>query len=87
MSEASINKVIKLLGFHGTLTSHGFRHTVSPILHEHGFESVWIEMQLAHVDMNAIRGTYSHSQYLMGRRKMLQSYAALFTKKFKYMPF
>ncbi|OKP27556.1 tyrosine-type recombinase/integrase [Serratia fonticola] len=74
MSEASINKVIKMLGYHGRATGHGFRHTMSTILHEHGFESAWIEMQLAHVDKNSIRGTYNHAQYLEGRRTMLQWY-------------
>ncbi|HFQ6851519.1 MULTISPECIES: tyrosine-type recombinase/integrase [Enterobacter] len=64
MSEASINKVIKLLGYHGQLTGHGFRHTMSTILHEHGFDSAWIEMQLAHVDKNSIRGTYNQAQYI-----------------------
>lgn len=68
MSEASINKVIKMLGYHGRATGHGFRHTMSTILHEHGFESAWIEMQLAHVDKNSIRGTYNHAQYLEGNR-------------------
>ncbi|MFV8867341.1 tyrosine-type recombinase/integrase [Serratia fonticola] len=75
MSEASINKVIKMLGYHGRATGHGFRHTMSTILHEHGFESAWIEMQLAHVDKNSIRGTYNHAQYLEGRREMLQWYS------------
>lgn len=77
MSEASINKVIKLLGYHGRLTGHGFRHTMSTILHEHGFESAWIEMQLAHVDKNSIRGTYNHAQYINSRFKMLEWYASL----------
>ncbi|EPW7975848.1 tyrosine-type recombinase/integrase [Cronobacter turicensis] len=75
MSEASINRVIKLLGYHGRLTGHGFRHTMSTILHEHGFESAWIEMQLAHVDKNSIRGTYNHAQYLEQRRNMIQWYS------------
>lgn len=80
MSEASINKVIKLLGYHGSLTGHSFRHTMSTILHEHGFESAWIEMQLAHVDKNSIRGTYNHAQHLQQRAKMMQSYAEILTK-------
>lgn len=75
MSDASINKVIKMLGYHGRLTGHGFRHMMSTILHEHGFESAWIEMQLAHVDKNSIRGTYNHAQYIEKRRHMLQWYA------------
>ncbi|HGD8094725.1 TPA: integrase, partial [Escherichia coli] len=31
--------------------------------------------QLAHVDKNAIRGTYNHALYLEGRREMMQWYA------------
>ncbi|MFG5954614.1 tyrosine-type recombinase/integrase, partial [Salmonella enterica subsp. enterica serovar Anatum] len=77
MSEASINKVIKLLGYHGRLTGHGFRHTMSTILYEHGFESPWIEMQLAHVDKNSIRGTYNYAQYIEKRRLMMQFYSYL----------
>ncbi|ECJ6649633.1 tyrosine-type recombinase/integrase, partial [Salmonella enterica subsp. enterica] len=82
MSEASINKVIKLLGYHGRLTGHGFRHTMSTILHELGFESAWIEMQLAHVDKNSIRGTYNHAQYLENRRKMMQIYSDMLLNEF-----
>ena len=75
MSEASINMVIKRIGYDGKATGHGFRHTMSTILHEQGFNTVWIEMQLAHVDKNSIRGTYNHAQYLDGRREMMQWYA------------
>lgn len=75
MSEASINKVIKMLGYHGRATGHGFRHTMSTILHEHGFESAWIEMQLAHADKNSICGTYNHAQYIKNRAVMLNWYS------------
>ncbi|GAA0513667.1 tyrosine-type recombinase/integrase [Tatumella terrea] len=75
MSEASINQVIKRIGYDGKATGHGFRHTLSTILHEQGYNSAWIETQLAHVDKNSIRGTYNHAQYLEGRREMLQDYA------------
>lgn len=75
MSEASINQVIKRIGFAGKVTGHGFRHTMSTVLHEKGFNSAWIEAQLAHADRNTIRGTYNHAQYLDGRREMLQWYA------------
>ncbi|WP_036626881.1 tyrosine-type recombinase/integrase [Pantoea sp. AS-PWVM4] len=80
MSDASINKVIKMLGYHGRLTGHGFRHMMSTILHEHGFESAWVEMQLAHVDKNSIRGTYNHAQYIDARRKMMQYYSNTITE-------
>ncbi|QHM96005.1 tyrosine-type recombinase/integrase [Kosakonia sacchari] len=75
MSEASINQVIKRVGYDGRATGHGFRHTMSTILHEQGFNTAWIETQLAHADKNTIRGTYNHAQYLEGRREMVQWYA------------
>ncbi|MCP5895368.1 tyrosine-type recombinase/integrase [Klebsiella pneumoniae] len=75
MSEASINQVFKWIGYTGKVTGHGFRHTMSTILHEEGFNTEWIETQLAHVDKNAIRGTYNHALYLEGRREMMQWYA------------
>ncbi|MBJ8383668.1 tyrosine-type recombinase/integrase [Citrobacter sedlakii] len=75
MSEASINQVFKRIGYTGRVTGHGFRHTMSTILHEQGYNTAWIETQLAHVDKNSIRGTYNHAQYLEGRREMLQWYA------------
>ncbi|AKE59359.1 integrase [Citrobacter amalonaticus Y19] len=74
MSEASINMVIKRIGYDKRATGHGFRHTMSTILHEQGFNTAWIETQLAHVDKNSIRGTYNHAQYLDGRREMMQWY-------------
>lgn len=74
MSEASINQVFKRIGYTGKVTGHGFRHTMSTILHEEGFNTAWIETQLAHVDKNAIRGTYNHAQYMEGRREMVQWY-------------
>ncbi|HHA2320342.1 TPA: tyrosine-type recombinase/integrase [Enterobacter ludwigii] len=75
MSEASINQVFKRIGYKGKVTGHGFRHTMSTILHEEGFNTAWIETQLAHVDKNSIRGTYNHAKYLEGRRDMMQWYA------------
>ncbi|MBH2713363.1 tyrosine-type recombinase/integrase [Serratia marcescens] len=75
MSEASINQVFKRIGYTGKVTGHGFRHTMSTILHEEGFNTAWIETQLAHVDKNAIRGTYNHALYLEGRREMMQWYS------------
>ncbi|VUC88121.1 putative site specific integrase [Raoultella terrigena] len=76
MSEASINQVIKRIGYGGKVTGHGFRHSLSTILHEKGYNSAWIEMQLAHIDKNNIRGTYNHAQYIEKRRDMMQWYSS-----------
>ena len=79
--EASINQVIKRIGYGGKVTGHGFRHSLSTILHEEGFNTAWIEIQLAHVDRNSIRGTYNHAQYLEKRNEMMQWYSdKLFNK-------
>ena len=75
MSEMALNVLIRRIGYAGRVTGHGFRHTMSTLLHEQGYNTAWIEMQLAHVDKNSIRGTYNHAQYLDGRRQMLQWYA------------
>ncbi len=75
MSEASINQLIKRIGYVGKVTGHGFRHTMSTILHEYGFESTWIEMQLAHSDKNKIRGVYNHADYYSNRKEMLNWYS------------
>lgn len=75
MSEMAMNVLIRRIGYSGRVTGHGFRHTMSTILHEQGYNTAWIETQLAHVDKNTIRGTYNHAQYLEGRREMLQWYA------------
>ena len=76
----SVTQVIELLGYKGRATGHGFRHTMSTILHEQGFDSTWIEMQLAHVDKNSIRGTYNHAQYLQQRKKCCSGILIRYTK-------
>lgn len=44
---------------------------ISTILNENSYNSAWIETQLAHIDKNAIRGTYNHAQYMNGIREMM----------------
>lgn len=80
MSEASINQLIKRIGYAGKVTGHGFRHTLSTILHEKGYASAWIEIQLAHTDKNKIRGTYNHAKYVDDRRDMMDWYSNFILK-------
>ncbi|KKI43380.1 integrase [Obesumbacterium proteus] len=76
MSEAAINQLIKRIGYGGRLTGHGFRHMMSTILHDAGFNSQYIELQLAQVDSNRIRGTYNHATFIEERRKMLNFFSS-----------
>lgn len=70
-----VNDFLIQLGWHEHITAHGFRHTFSTLAHDAGFNTAWIELQLAHVDKNSVRGTYNHAQYLDDRRAMMQWYA------------
>jgi integrase len=70
-----INDFLLQRGWHAHTTAHGFRHVFSTLAHDNDFNTAWIELQLAHVDKNSIRGTYNHALYLDGRREMMQWYA------------
>ena len=59
----------------GKQTFHGFRSMASTLLNELGYNSDWIERQLAHCERNSVRAAYNYAQYLPERRRMLQEYA------------
>lgn len=80
LSKESVTQVIELLGYQGRATGHGFRHSMSTILHEQGFDSKWNEIQLAHADKTAIRGVYNHAHYIERRRGMLQWHSDYLTE-------
>lgn len=75
MSENTINKALRLMGYEGRQTGHGFRHLLSTELNGRGYNKDWIERQLAHGDTDEIRGTYNHAAYVEQRREMMQSWA------------
>jgi hypothetical protein len=52
-------------------------------LHEAGFDSRLIEMQLAHQDRNKSRASYDHSARLPERRQMMQSWADMLDEMMK----
>jgi integrase len=54
---------------------HGFRSSASTLLHELGYESELIELQLAHVKADKVAGVYDRSQRLTERRKMMQAWS------------
>lgn len=75
ISENTINKTLHLAGYKGKHTGHGFRHLLSTELNERGYNSDWIESQLAHIGGDKIRATYNKAQYLEQRRQMMQEWA------------
>ena len=75
MGDTTINRVIERMGYIDRFSAHGFRATASTLLHEVGFDSRLIELQLAHQDRNKSRASYDHSARLPERRQMMQSWA------------
>lgn len=75
LSEGAARKALARLGFLDQITPHGFRHMASTRLNEMGFNSDWIEQQLAHKDPNTTRAAYNHAKYLEQRAEMVQAWA------------
>ena len=75
ISDATLNKIIKMCGYHGKLVAHGFRAFASTALNEQGYNADVIERQLGHKPRNKIRAAYNRAEYLPERIKMMQEYA------------
>ncbi|OZI58975.1 tyrosine-type recombinase/integrase [Bordetella genomosp. 1] len=74
MSAETINKALKILGFEGVQTGHGFRGLASTIMNEYsGARPEVIERQFAHKERNMVRRrAYNHAEYLDKRRLLMQ---------------
>lgn len=76
MSENTLNAALRRLGYaKDQMCAHGFRTMASTRLHEMGWSSKIVELQLAHVDHNKVRGIYNRAEYLEERTRMLQSWS------------
>lgn len=73
MSATTINRAMEYLGV--PFSGHDFRATASTHLHEMGWDSRLVEMQLAHAEKNKTKAAYNHAQYLPERREMMQAWA------------
>jgi integrase len=77
MSENTLNVALRRLGYtKEEMVSHSFRGIFSTVLHEkiteHGFDSLIIEMQLAHKEQNQVKAAYNHAKYLDDRVKLME---------------
>lgn len=76
ISDNTLNGALRRLGYDKqTIVIHGLRSTASTLLHEQGYNSDFIERQLAHKEGNAIKAAYNHARHLTERKKMMQDYA------------
>jgi integrase len=75
MSNMTILKALRRMGYGGIMTGHGFRGLASTLLHEQGYDHGHIELQLAHTPRNAVSAAYNHALYLEPRAKMMQDWS------------
>lgn len=75
MSENTMIYAMYRMGYKSRATVHGFRSTASTILNESGYNSDWIEKQLAHVEENEVRAAYNAAEWMPQRRKMMNEWA------------
>ena len=77
ISEGAENKVLREHGYgHDVMVAHGFRGMASTLLNNSMlFRPDVIEIQLSHIDANAVRLAYNDADYMVQRRAMMQWYA------------
>lgn len=75
MSNNTILAALARMGYKHRMTGHGFRGLASTILHEQDFDHHHIELQLAHMERNAVSAAYNHALYLSQRGELMQHWA------------
>ncbi|MAE51229.1 MAG: integrase [Micavibrio sp.] len=76
MSDGTVNKAIKRLGYGKDMVAHGFRALARTTIRERlGYDSEVIEKQLAHKTKNPLGEAYDRTQFLETRVIMMQDWA------------
>ncbi len=76
ISDNTLNKLLKTLGYEGKMTQHGWRAIARTLLDEVlEFRVDWIEHQLAHSVRDANGRAYNRTSHLEGRMRMMQVWA------------
>ena len=76
MSDGTVNKAIKRLGYGKDMVAHGFRALARTTIREKlGYDSEIIDRQLAHTASGALGEAYDRTQFLDQRITMMQEWA------------
>ena len=76
ISDNTLNAALRSLGYaKDEQTAHGFRTIASTLLHELGWDSMTIELQLAHAEKNKSKAAYNRAERLKQRQQMMQAWA------------
>jgi integrase len=78
ISDMALTAALRYLGYSTEqVCPHGFRGMASTMLNERGYNSDWIERQLAHSERSGVRAAYNHADYLKERTRMMGEWADL----------
>jgi len=76
MSDGTVNKAIKRLGFGQDMVAHGFRALARTTIREQlEYDSEVIEKQLAHKSAGSLGEAYDRTQFIEKRKKMMRDWA------------
>jgi integrase len=76
ISENTIGGALRSIGYSSEEhVPHGFRHMASTLMHELGWLSSDIELQLSHVDGNTVRGIYNAAERIKPRTRLMQKWS------------
>lgn len=76
ISRDTFSKAVRLLGFQGRHTAHGFRAMARTLIHERlGYNETPIERQLAHRANGPLGSAYDRTQFLDERARMMEDWA------------
>lgn len=76
MSDGTVNRAIKRLGYHERMVAHGFRALARTTIREKlNYDPDVIECQLAHKAAGPLGEAYNRVQHLDKRKKMMQQWA------------
>lgn len=80
MSDGTVNRAIKLMGYGDVMKAHGVRALARTTIREIlGYEAEIIEKQLAHKTSNPLGEAYDRTQFLPQRKKLMQHWADYLT--------
>jgi integrase len=76
MTATTVNRALEHMGYpSGYFTGHDFRATASTHLHEMGYRSDVVEMQMAHAKTDKVGAAYNHAEYLPERIAMMKEWS------------
>lgn len=73
--DTTFMKNLHRLGYKGLHSTHGFRTSAKTLLEEGGYESKYVEKQLAHEIENKVDRAYNRAEYWPQRVEMMQAWA------------